>query len=264
MLQLPELFTPEGMQQLLPSKQHCKAYLSAFASWTKAYAKLLPATAAAGGEELTEMLRSVMDQLSWVLSEIQHVNKVRVGRVALADGGRGCDGEKGPEVEYAATPSSIQLLVLVALGKVIAATAQELVGKIVAASSSSSSSNGNDDDDDAPEVARHDRMCRAMQQMKVGTISANLASLFDSSTSPLEKTIMLGLLHFHCMAAWQHGNMAFRELLLLLLLAKLRVVRVLQTGRQIRQLQQRPYQQNSIPKYLGPLPCCLKTACPQQ
>jgi hypothetical protein len=38
MLQLHKLFSPEGMQQLLPSWQYCKAYLSAFASWTKAAA----------------------------------------------------------------------------------------------------------------------------------------------------------------------------------------------------------------------------------
>jgi hypothetical protein len=220
MVQLPDLMAPEGMQQLLPSWQHCKAYLSAFASWTKAYAELLPATAAAGSKKGLDMPGFVFTQLLWLHTEIWQHRKVRpsvrvrfanglVLVVAVGEGGRTL------QAEYAATPSSIELLLLVGLGKVIAVTAQKVVGMAVAASSSSGSNNtikdratgpsSSSSNDFVPVVPRQVMLC-AMQHMMCDRCAyENLGSFNNINTPPLARTIILGLLHFNCMATW-HFN----------------------------------------------------------
>jgi hypothetical protein len=130
------------------------------------------------------------------------------------------EGGKMLQAEYAATPSSIELLLLVGLGKVIAASAQELVGVAVAASSrscngSSSSSigktagprgsSGSSNDDGLPGSVPSQVMLSAMQQlMCVSSMGFPLRFSFDFSVSHLATTIILGLLHFNCLAAWHY------------------------------------------------------------
>ena len=307
MLQIPNLLSPEGMQQFLPSWQHCKAYLSAFASWTKVYAKLLPA-AAAEGPEAGQMLVFVMRQLVSLHNEIWQVTYNKASDVVLDLAGlllvyKLGEGNKKLDMEYAATPRSIQLLLLVGMGKAVAATARELLGITVATSSSSSAGNGESQqqhpgssssservggtsrgsggvlglgiglsscaggrsggidtsssssgtgsaanrsssnaggymeaggEDDARSGAQsssssssgggHSRgrgsnssgmvpgripgdvLTRAVQQFMMDTSSgglgAALASASNLLTSPLAKTVVLGLMHFNCMAAW--------------------------------------------------------------
>jgi hypothetical protein len=213
MLQLPNLFAPEGMKQLLPSWQYCKAYLSASASWTKAAAMFLRASAATGGQHATGVLRYVMEQLGRLHLEIWQqgcgsIEIVSAGGLVLVGGG------KGGAYEYAATPSSIQLLRLVGLGTVIAVTAQTLAGVSLAASSSSGSSSeigsaagpsssGSSHDDGVPgSLPRHVMLIDTQRSASPSTFLAMLSSLKDVNNPPLVKAVHLGLMHFNCLAFW--------------------------------------------------------------
>jgi hypothetical protein len=121
----------------------------------------------------------------------------------------------GKKYEYAATPSSIQLLLLVGLGKVIAATAQKLVGTMAVAAISSKSgscigngraagpsSSGNSNDDVPGSLPRHVMFIDTAQPLSPSSFCAMISSLTNINNSPLVKTVHLGLMHFHCMAAW--------------------------------------------------------------
>ena len=137
MLLLENTLNGEDLQGLLSSWDHCKAYISAFASWTKAYISRLPAAAAAavqgpdhaaGVEDANQLLRWLGCLLVWMPLQVGYIHRDFNGGWKVGDRKWNPAGfVKEAEGGQKPTPSAMQLLLLLWLARAVAATAPQLL-----------------------------------------------------------------------------------------------------------------------------------------
>ena len=170
LLGLDNLLVGSGAKQLLPSWEHYKAYISAFASWTKAYMLLLgcgaaaaspavksapaevasavsalPAAAAASSSAGNLAAEVADDQASYAMEDLERMLAffgLQVLQVQIKDPSEAATVAAMTVVEGEPTPGTTQLIVLLYLARAVAATAKQMTGMVAAASRSSSSSSG--------------------------------------------------------------------------------------------------------------------------
>ena len=120
LLLIPDLLVGPGHPQLLPNWQHYKAYVSAFASWTKALVHLLTTSPSESVAELTA--QNIACACEWMINQPQ----------PLEDEAWGTENwfswAATEETKQKAKPSSAQLLLLLLASRPITAAAWKVLG----------------------------------------------------------------------------------------------------------------------------------------
>ena len=190
-LQLPNLLVGEGHKELLPSWQHYRGYSSAYASWMKAWVKLMQEQAGKQGGECWIVVGPLLSQLRrmlvWLLVESsQNMCWNPDSEDDMVRGWRVMDQVK---MESKPTPLHIQLLLLLWSARGIAAAGMLLAvqvrgaaeGDIAGASSSSSSSS------------------------KGSSSSASRTLQLPAPAAAMRELLHAALALCSCLAQWQEG-----------------------------------------------------------
>ena len=192
MLRLPALLAaPDSTQQLLTSWQHYKAYIAAWASWVKAWVKLLVEGCAGRDEDfLSDTLLLMNDALGWLLVDVNQLHTPDTERTTRFSPVM----RAGNEVPL--TLAGIQLVLLLWVARCIAAAKRMLPAAGRAGAEGSSSSGGRSSNGGSSSSSGGTVWARRQQQP---------ADPLTVGLPPPNALAAAGVMYWCCLFLWQEA-----------------------------------------------------------